>query len=122
MFLSLAVAGWDGYRKLVRRHVELGEFLRQELQKSGWRVVNSTKLPIACFVDAATAEGSSASYIRSIAQHVVASGDAWIISKRLNADVVALRACITNYRTDAADVQALVRALDKARAAVRVIR
>ena len=47
----------------------------------------------------------------------MASGRAWISSVKLGPEArPALRACITNYRTDAVDVAALLETLDEARA------
>jgi hypothetical protein len=49
----------------------------------------------------------------------VASGSAWISTTRLKDGQPVLRACITNYRTEEADLQALIAALDEARKVVR---
>ena len=51
VFLSLMVAGWEGYAEAVRHQTRMGAFLRRELEAAGWRVVNQTPLPVACFVD-----------------------------------------------------------------------
>jgi glutamate/tyrosine decarboxylase-like PLP-dependent enzyme len=115
VFLSLAVAGWEGYETAIRHQVAMGELLRGELASSGWETVNETRLPVVCFVDAGSSEGRSARYLEEVAREVVISGRAWISTARLGPERTALRACITNYRTQAADVQALVRALNEAR-------
>jgi glutamate/tyrosine decarboxylase-like PLP-dependent enzyme len=115
VFLSLAVAGWDGYRTVIRHQLEMGDLLRQELQESGWRIVNQTKLPLLCFVDRQNPEGKSLEFLEAVQREVVASGEAWISITRLDDDSPALRACITNYRTEEEDIFALVRALNRAR-------
>ncbi|MFX1521093.1 MAG: pyridoxal phosphate-dependent decarboxylase family protein [Promethearchaeota archaeon] len=114
VFLSLLVAG-DGYSTVIRHQVKMGDLLRQELKKSGWNVVNQTKLPVVCFVDQQKPEGKSAEFIESIAQGVVSSGKAWISSTRVKQNIPVLRACITNYRTEPEDVRALVHVLNETR-------
>ena len=115
VFLSLAVAGWDGYAATIRQMVSLGNRLRAELKASGWEVVNKTALPLACFVERQHPQGRSAAYLEAVARKIVSSGEAWISATCLAGSTPALRACITNYRTQAEDVQALVDALNRAR-------
>jgi glutamate/tyrosine decarboxylase-like PLP-dependent enzyme len=115
LFLSLAVAGWEGYERAVRRQVALGERLRARLVADGWEVVNDTPLPVACFVDTRTPDGRSGTFLEQVAAEVVGSGEAWINTVRLGEVGPALRACITNYRTTDEDVDALAAALGRAR-------
>lgn len=115
VFLSLAVAGWEGYEAVIRHQTAMGDLLRRGLEAAGWRVVNRTKLPVVCFVDGRSRAGESAGYLQAVAGEVVSSGEAWLSVTRLDGNVPVLRACITNYRTDPEDVHALVRALGAAR-------
>lgn len=115
VFLSLAVAGWDGYGTVISHQVKMADLLRQELKKSGWDVVNQTKLPVVCFIDRQRSEGKSAAFIEGIARGVVSSGKAWISTTRLNQNIPVLRACITNYRTESEDIHLLVRVLNETR-------
>lgn len=115
VFLSLVVAGWEGYEAAVRRMVAMGERLRQALSGAGWEVVNNTPLPLACFVDGKHSEGRSAAYLQAIVRDVITSGTAWISTARLANGQTVLRACITNYRTGPQDIEALVSALATAR-------
>jgi glutamate/tyrosine decarboxylase-like PLP-dependent enzyme len=119
VFLSLAVAGWEGYAAAIRHMVAMGALLREQLETSGWQVVNETPLPLCCFVDAPHAEGRSAAYLHAVAMKVVGSGKAWISTTRLANSVPVLRACITNYRTSADDIAALIGALEDARRQLR---
>lgn len=119
VFLSLAVAGWEGYAAAIRHMVAMGDRLRKELAASGWEVVNKTPLPLVCFVDRRHAGGEKADYLDAVALQVVTSGKAWISTTRLAGTTPVLRACITNYRTEAQDVVALVEALNWAREQVR---
>ncbi|HEX2224367.1 MAG TPA: pyridoxal-dependent decarboxylase, partial [Thermoanaerobaculia bacterium] len=114
LFLSLAVAGWDGYEAAVRHHVAMGDRLRDGLRAAGWTVVNDTPLPLVCFVDSGP-EGRSAAFLEGVAADVVASGEAWISLVGLGEGNQALRACVTNYRTGSQDVDALLGLLERAR-------
>ena len=118
LFLSLAVAGWDGYAATIRHMTEIGAQLRRELVAAEWEVVNSTPLPICCFRDATFPDGS-ADYLESIVQEVIASGKAWISTTRLRNSIPVLRACITSYRTTPDDLRILISALNDARVKLR---
>ena len=100
---------------LIRHQVKMGDLLRQELKKSGWNVVNQTKLPVVCFVDQQKPVGKSIEFLEHIAQGVVSSGKAWISTTRLKQNIPVLRACITNYRTGPEEIYALVRVLNETR-------
>jgi glutamate/tyrosine decarboxylase-like PLP-dependent enzyme len=113
LFLTLAVAGWEGYTETIRHQTAMGNVLRKELEQSGWRIVNDSPLPVVCFVDETHEYGSTPEFLKTIAKRIVQSGDAWISTTLLNGKTV-LRACITNYGTEVEDVRALVRLLRRA--------
>jgi glutamate/tyrosine decarboxylase-like PLP-dependent enzyme len=115
LFLSLAVAGWDGYANAMRHMIEMGEELRRELAANAWEIVNETPLPLVCFTDGRVADGDSLENLEKIASHVIASGQAWISTTRVGVGKPVLRACITNYRTTSEDLKILVNALGEAR-------
>jgi glutamate/tyrosine decarboxylase-like PLP-dependent enzyme len=112
VFLSLAVAGWDGYAATIRHQTAMGDYLRQRLGMADWQVVNTTPLPLVCFTDAI----GSPAHLEAIARRIVASGRAWISTVRIGNAATALRACITNYRTQPEDVDILMASLAEARA------
>ena len=116
VFMSLLVAGWDGYAEVIRHQTAMGDRLRQGLRDSGWGVVNRTPLPVVCFVDRALWEGASAEYLEAVCKSVVASGEAWLSVARIgDDDRTVLRACVTSYLTNAVDVNALIDSLNRAR-------
>jgi glutamate/tyrosine decarboxylase-like PLP-dependent enzyme len=116
VFMSLLVAGWKGHADAIRHQTAMGDRLRLRLQESGWDVVNRTPLPVVCFVDRALREGATAEYLDAVCKSVVASGEAWLSIARIgDDDRTALRAAVTSYRTQAADVDALVESLNRAR-------
>jgi aromatic-L-amino-acid/L-tryptophan decarboxylase len=114
LFLSLAAAGWEGYAAVLRHQVALAERLRRELDRHGWEVVNRTPLPVVCFVDRTEA---SAEHLDAIVAAVVGAGRAWISMARIGTGQPVIRVCVTNYRTTEQDIDALVEAVNQARAA-----
>jgi glutamate/tyrosine decarboxylase-like PLP-dependent enzyme len=114
LFLSLAVAGWEGYAAAIRHQVAMGDRLRDGLRASGWTVVNDTPLPLVCFVGSGP-EGRSTAFLEGVAADVVASGEAWLSMVGLSEGNQALRACVTNYRSGPEDVDALLAVLGRAR-------
>jgi glutamate/tyrosine decarboxylase-like PLP-dependent enzyme len=115
VFLSLAVAGWEGYSSAIGQMVAMGDQLRKKLMTSGWEVVNDATLPVVCFVDRENPEGRSAQYLEAIARAVLSSGQAWISTTRIRNGEPVLRACITNHRTSSEDLDALIDILDSVR-------
>ncbi len=116
LFLTLLVAGYEGYERTIRNMVRLGEELRERLEAAGFRVVNRTPLPVVCFQDARDEEGASRAYLKALADAVVASGKAWVSTTVVGARHPAIRACVTSFRTDEPDLDALVECLSSARA------
>lgn len=119
LFLSLLVAGWDGYAAVLRNMTAMGDVLRCELEAAGWEIVAPTPLPIACFQDRRAPKDRSAEYLEAVARHVVSSGHAWISTTRVRGDITVLRACITSYRTNKDDIRILINALEDARRALK---
>ena len=118
VFMSLLVAGWDGYAAVLRHQIAMGDRLREGLIAARWRILNATPLPTVCFDDS---DGVSRheDHLSDILQYVLDSGRAWISQTKLDGRIPALRACVTNYRTAAADVDALIDILNDARPALR---
>ena len=83
LWMSLAVAGWDGYAAALREEVALAVALRARLTASGWIVANDTPLPVVCFVDATRDDVRSGPFLDAIARAVAASAHAWISLTRL---------------------------------------
>ena len=118
LFLSLAVAGWDGYADVIRHQTAMGDLLREKLNANDWQVVNRTPLPTVCFVDERNPVGNSLERLNSIVEAVVRSGKAWISTTMVGGELPVIRACVTNYNTQPEDIDALVRDLGVARSGV----
>src|SRR2546428_5764510 len=49
LFLALAEHGEAGYVEMIEHQARMGDVLREALRRAGWRVVNTTPLPVVCF-------------------------------------------------------------------------
>jgi glutamate/tyrosine decarboxylase-like PLP-dependent enzyme len=107
LFLSLLVAGWDGYAEAIRHQTAMGALLRENLRAAGWTIENDSPLPVVCFTHPSGADP------HAIAMRIVSSGEAWISTTIFTRKPV-LRACITNYRTQPSDIEALIESLARA--------
>jgi glutamate/tyrosine decarboxylase-like PLP-dependent enzyme len=100
LFLSLAQKGEAGYADMIEHQACMGDVLREALKASGWRIVNSTPLPLVCF----TREGVvPATFLAVLHKHQIA----WMSEARL-AGTPVVRACITSFRTTEADIHWVV--------------
>lgn len=114
VYMSLLVAGWEGYEKVIRHQAEIGAKLKAILIQHNWEVVNDTPFPVICF-RGKTAETQSTEYLQALCGRVVKSGEAWISTIALKPGLFALRACITNYATEDLHLQKLVTILSQYR-------
>ncbi|MGD0649504.1 MAG: pyridoxal-dependent decarboxylase [Acidobacteriaceae bacterium] len=100
LFLALAELGESGYVEMIDRQAEMGDLLRESLKSSGWRIVNTTPLPVVCF----TREGLNTSELLSLLrEHQIA----WMSEANLGGTPV-IRACITSFKTTEADIHWVV--------------
>lgn len=114
VFFSLAELGLPGYARLIDHQAEMGDRLRARLTGAGWTVVNHTPLPVVCFTHPEL--GGDALTPADVAMRVNERGRAWISHVAATPRRRAmLRACITSYRTDDADLECLVAELDSVR-------
>ncbi len=91
LFMALAERGEAGYAAMLEHQVEMGDMMRAMLTASGWRIMNSTPLPVICFAR----DGLDAP--RLIAE-LREKQIAWM-SDVVIGDVPTVRACITSFKT-----------------------
>ena len=108
LFLSLAVAGWQGYGEHIEHSLDLAKQLRSRLAQCGWRVVNQSPLAVVC------TEPPDQSNIREIVSRVLATGKAWVSVASFEGREV-IRACVTSGETTENDVADLVECLEEAK-------
>jgi glutamate/tyrosine decarboxylase-like PLP-dependent enzyme len=105
LFLSLAERGEGGYAEMIEHQARMADVLRDALSASGWRIVNSTPLPVVCF----TREGLDVSeFLAFLREHQVA----WMSEARIK-DASVMRACITSFKTTESDIQSVVNEMNR---------
>jgi glutamate/tyrosine decarboxylase-like PLP-dependent enzyme len=100
LFLTLAQHGESGHVEMIEHQTRMGQLLRESLIASGWRVVNTTPLPVVCFTRTGLDTNEFLSSLRE--RQIV-----WMSEARLNGTSV-LRACITSFRTTEDDIHWVV--------------
>jgi glutamate/tyrosine decarboxylase-like PLP-dependent enzyme len=96
LFMTLAQYGEAGYAKMLEHQTRMGDVLRESLQASGWRIVNSTPLPIVCF----TREGLvPAKFCAELREGQIA----WMSEAQIDG-IPVMRASITSFRTVEKDI------------------
>jgi aromatic-L-amino-acid/L-tryptophan decarboxylase len=100
LFMALAQQGEAGYAAMIDQQVHMGNVLRESLVATGWRIVNSTPLPVVCF----TREGLVPSQlIADLRERQIA----WMSDAQLGG-VPVVRACITSFKTMEKDIEWVV--------------
>jgi glutamate/tyrosine decarboxylase-like PLP-dependent enzyme len=96
LFMTLAQQGEAGYAEMIEHQTRMGQLLRESLLATGWRIVNSTPLPLICF----TRDGLVPSeFLEALRERQIA----WMSEVQLG-DIPAIRACITSFRTTEKDI------------------
>ncbi|MBV8476429.1 MAG: aminotransferase class V-fold PLP-dependent enzyme [Acidobacteriaceae bacterium] len=106
LFLALAERGEAGYAQLIEQQTRMGDVLRRSLERSGWRIVNRTPLPLVCF----TRNGLVASkFLSELYKRQIA----WMSEVQLGSGEPVLRACVTSIRTTETDIEWVVREMSR---------
>jgi hypothetical protein len=91
---------------MIEHQARMGDVLRKLLKRAGWRVVNTTPLPLVCF----TREGLVTSkFLAALYEQQIA----WMSEVRIGDSAPVLRACITSFRTTESDIEWVVRKMDR---------
>jgi glutamate/tyrosine decarboxylase-like PLP-dependent enzyme len=100
LFMALAEQGEEGYAAKIEHQTSMGEFLRQSLLANGWRIMNSTPLPVVLFTrdDITPSELLAGMRERQIA---------WM-SEASVGGVPVVRACVTSFKTTEKDIEWVV--------------
>jgi aromatic-L-amino-acid/L-tryptophan decarboxylase len=106
LFLSLAAAGWAGHAAHIERAVAQTAWIRGELERLGWSIVNDSPFALLNVVPPA-ALGDP----KTVVARVLASGRAWVSLARFEERDV-IRICVTHGETSDADLAILVATLD----------
>jgi glutamate/tyrosine decarboxylase-like PLP-dependent enzyme len=106
LFLSLAECGEAGYVERIEHQTRMGEMLRRNLIRDGWRIVNDTPLPLVCVARDGLVPGR---FLEALYRQQIA----WMSEVKLRDGSSAIRACITSYRTQASDVEHVAREMTR---------
>jgi glutamate/tyrosine decarboxylase-like PLP-dependent enzyme len=109
LWMMLRTFGLSGYQAMFDRHFELAEYLREKLSQNGWTIRNDGKLPVIVFDD-----GQSDLDSQKIADRVEERAAVWLGRVGFEGRTV-LRACLTSFLTETADVDLLISELNAAR-------
>ncbi|MCK7532182.1 MAG: pyridoxal-dependent decarboxylase [Marinilabiliales bacterium] len=111
LFMAMMIYSWEGYDKVITGQLETGVLLRNKLKSAGWKIYNSTKLPLVNFGLAGLENNPEK--ITRFCRKVTDSGKVWISVYKAG-EISTLRACITNYNTTEKDLDILIGALGEA--------
>lgn len=84
--------------------------LRELLRERGFAILNHTPLPLVCFTHPSLPD--AAAHDRAV-DRLRLDQTAWISRTVLAGRRPALRACVTSYETELADMDALVRSIER---------
>lgn len=107
VFMAFAALGLEGFEQVIDHQSAMGEYLRDRARDAGYQIVNDTKLPLVCF----RVPGRSAT---EVVESAYATRQAWVSKTTLSHHGDAVRACITNFRTQPKDVDRLMAAIESA--------
>jgi glutamate/tyrosine decarboxylase-like PLP-dependent enzyme len=107
VLFALAETGLPALAAETERQVALGRSLRARLAAAGFRLVNDTPLPLACFAPEGWDAPDAAERLKALALRVQGRGRAWV-SFAVVGGAPCLRACVVGFRTGERDVEALV--------------
>lgn len=110
LFLSLATLGLPGYQEMIRHQVAMSRLLADRLRSEGWRVIHESPLAVVCFTHPSLPDAAA---VEELARRIQQQGDCWISATRLAGEIPALRACVTSFRTDVKDIEALLALLQR---------
>lgn len=106
LFFALVQHGESGYAGMIEHQAHMGDLLRELLKGSGWRIVNTTPLPLVCF----TRDGlDTAKFLSALHERQIA----WMSEVQLGGAPTVLRACITSIRTTESHIQWVVREMNR---------
>ncbi|MFL6600206.1 MAG: pyridoxal phosphate-dependent decarboxylase family protein [Steroidobacteraceae bacterium] len=109
VLLLLAEQGAQGIAARIDHQVEMGQRLRQGLQRAGWQTLSESPFPVVCFSH--TCLKNDRELHDAVVDELRRRNIAWITRVVLANGQHALRACVTHVDTNADDIDALVAGL-----------
>jgi aromatic-L-amino-acid/L-tryptophan decarboxylase len=114
VWLALRLVGKDGYMRMIRDDIALAKVLYQRIQEAAELQAFTQNLSITTFRfvpdDLAIGEEAVERYLNGLNRETMnrlqASGEVYVSNAMIDGSFV-LRACIVNFRTELADIEAL---------------
>jgi aromatic-L-amino-acid decarboxylase len=120
LWLVIQQIGEKGYRELITHDIAMARALQDKIRaRDDFQLVATGPLSVTCFRYAPKGVDDVVALNKRLLEKVQAEGKTFLISTELNGQY-ALRACVVNFRTTEADMDALLDIL--AEAGKRVIR
>ncbi|WP_448512084.1 pyridoxal phosphate-dependent decarboxylase family protein [Photorhabdus laumondii] len=111
LFMPLAILGRTGFSNMIDYQINLADYLRSQLAKNDWQILNPSALPVICIRDNGDFD------VNKILEKVLEINQCWI-SITTFANTKALRLCISSFRSRKSDIDQLVDILNMARNSV----
>src|ERR1700691_986627 len=105
LFMALAQQGEAGYAEMIEHQTRMGNVLRGARGASGWSILNSTPLPLVCFIRDGLVPGE---FLASLHKRQIA----WMSEARVG-NIPVVRACITSFRTTERDIDWVVSEMNR---------
>ena len=105
IYLPFLFFGWEGYKTIINKQMEMGRLLRKKLTKNGWKIYNNTELPVICFGKESFEQDPTEA--QSICNKLIGTGRVWLSVYSIRG-TNTLRVCITNYDTKEEHIDSLV--------------
>lgn len=110
LFMTLAEEGIENIVKRIEHQYETGQYLREQLKKRDWIIVNPTDLPVVCFTHPKIIDKRITT--RNILESIYQKGCFWISDIHYTENDSGLRACITSFKTTQSDIDFIVKELE----------
>lgn len=107
VFMDAAAEGREGLARRVDHMCAMGDLMKIRLKNEGWKIAAPSALPIACF----SLPGLD---LDAVLKKVYERRKIWISIARLANGQRALRACVTNWRTEERHIETLIEELSLA--------
>jgi len=105
LFMTIAELGEAGCIEMIEHQTHIGDYLREALVSTGWRIVNATPFPLVCFTRDRIAPSALLAAMRD-------EQTAWM-SETVIDGVPVIRACITSFRTTEAEIDWVVSEMNR---------
>ncbi len=110
LFMTLAEEGIDNIVKRIENQYEIGQYLREQLKKQNWIIVNPTDLPVVCFTHPKIIDNKITT--KMILESIYQKGRFWLSDVHYTKKDLGLRACITSFKTTKSDIDFIVKELE----------